>query len=218
MAVDYQTILFDLDGTIINSKIGVTHSVQYALKQFGIGVADLQLLERFIGPMLVHSFQEFYHFSKKDALQAVDYYREYYSEKGVYQNEVYAGIPELLEELKAHNKTLAIATKKPTYYAKIILEDIGLTHYFAEIAGSNMDHTRSTKQEIIAFVLEQIGQKSDVSMVMIGDRKYDIGGAKACGIDGIGVLYGFGSQEELEEEVPIAMVNSVDELRKYLLE
>jgi len=217
MSQNYQTILFDLDGTIINSKVGVTLSVQYALKRFGIEEVNLQSLEKFIGPMLKNSFQTFYHFSEQDAIQAVDYYREYYSEKGVYQNEVYTGIPNLLQELKAGNKILAVATKKPTYYAKIILDHLKLSHFFAEIVGSNMDHTRSTKQEIIAFVLAQLQQKGDSSVVMIGDRKYDIAGAKACGVDALGVLYGFGSKAELEEEQPLAIVESVGELRKCLL-
>ncbi|MFK7905038.1 MAG: HAD family hydrolase [Chitinophagales bacterium] len=215
---NYSTILFDLDGTLTDPKIGVTKAIQYALKRFDIEVVNPDELQKFIGPALIDSFQKYYSLSPKDASKAVDYYREYYSEKGVYENEVYAGIPALLKELKSLGKTLAVATAKPTFYANIVLEHFDLAHFFTEIVGSNLDNTRNKKVEIISHVLQQLKVKADFNVLMIGDREYDILGAKACGIDSIGVMYGYGSLEELKQAEPKCIVGTVEELTGILLQ
>ena len=213
----YSTILFDLDGTLTDPKIGVTKAIQYALKRFDIEVANPDELQKFIGPALIDSFQKYYSLSPIDANKAVDYYREYYGEKGVYENEVYAGIPTLLKELKSLGKTLGVATAKPTFYANIVLEHFGLAHFFTEIVGSNLDNTRNKKVEIISHVLQELKVKADSNVLMIGDREYDILGAKACGIDAIGVIYGYGSLEELKQAEPKCIVDTVKDLKGVLL-
>lgn len=195
----YQYVLFDLDGTLTNPASGITNSIIYALKKFDIEVTDRTTLYSFIGPPLIHSFQSEYGFSKEKAEQALAYYREYFSVKGIYENEVYDGIPQLLKFLKEQKKTIILATSKPEAFAKRILEHFHLAPYFDFIAGATMDETRSEKADIIAYAIEQC-QITDSSMaVMVGDRKYDILGAKQFGMASIGVLFGFGSRAELEE-------------------
>lgn len=195
----YQTILFDLDGTLTNSELGVTNSVAYALAKYGIEVPDKKALRVFIGPPLRDSFERFYGFSKEESLKAVEAYREYFSEKGLYENEVYLGIPELLASLKQAGKQLIVATSKPEKFSVQILKHFGLYDYFDFVAGATMDGSRSRKSDIIQYALEQ-NQITDLeSTLMIGDREHDVLGAQAQRIDSIGVLYGFGSREELEK-------------------
>lgn len=195
----YQTILFDLDGTLTNSELGVTNSVAYALAKYGIEVPDKKALRVFIGPPLRDSFERFYGFSKEESLKAVEAYREYFSEKDLYENEVYLGIPELLASLKQAGKQLIVATSKPEKFSVQILKHFGLYDYFDFVAGATMDGSRSRKSDIIQYALEQ-NQITDLeSTLMIGDREHDVLGAQAQRIDSIGVLYGFGSREELEK-------------------
>ena len=193
----YQYILFDLDGTLIDSEQGITESFQYALSKYGITIKDRQELLQFIGPPLYHSFSVFCGFDAEKAAEAVEHYREYFGKVGVYLNRVYDGVEELLKKLKADGKILLLATSKYEYYAVKILEQLHFMQYFTFVAGSLKDGSRGTKAEVISYVLEQ--QKIDdlSQAVMIGDRQHDIEGAKAVGIDTIGVLYGFGDREEL---------------------
>ncbi|WP_019805925.1 HAD family hydrolase, partial [Streptococcus mutans] len=193
----YQTILFDLDGTLTNPSLGITNSLAYALEKFNIEVTDKKELYRFIGPPLQDSFENFYHFSKEDSLKAVDFYRDYFRHKGLYENEVYQGIPDLLERLKAQGKKLLVATSKPEEFARQILKHFELFDYFDLVAGASMDGSRRLKGDVIAHALTT-AQVSDLSAtIMIGDREHDIIGAKKNGLDAIGVLYGFGNREEL---------------------
>ncbi|WP_019323660.1 HAD family hydrolase, partial [Streptococcus mutans] len=193
----YQTILFDLDGTLTNPALGITNSLAYALEKFNIEVTDKKELYRFIGPPLQDSFENFYHFSKEDSLKAVDFYRDYFRHKGLYENEVYQGIPDLLERLKAQGKKLLVATSKPEEFARQILKHFELFDYFDLVAGASMDGSRRLKGDVIAHALTS-AQVSDLSAtIMIGDREHDIIGAKKNGLDAIGVLYGFGNREEL---------------------
>ncbi|WP_019321689.1 HAD family hydrolase, partial [Streptococcus mutans] len=193
----YQTILFDLDGTLTNPALGITNSLVYALEKFNIEVTDKKELYRFIGPPLQDSFENFYHFSKEDSLKAVDFYRDYFRHKGLYENEVYQGIPDLLERLKAQGKKLLVATSKPEEFARQILKHFELFDYFDLVAGASMDGSRRLKGDVIAHALTS-AQVSDLSAaIMIGDREHDIIGAKKNGLDAIGVLYGFGNREEL---------------------
>lgn len=211
----YQKICFDLDGTLTDPKLGITKSVQYALKSFGIEVADLDELEPFIGPPLKGSFMEQYGMSEEDAVRAIAYYREYFREQGMLENEIYPGIPALLRDLRLQGKKLMVATSKPTVFAVPILEHFQIAHYFEEIAGSELDGTRSDKAEVIQHVLER-HPLACTQVVMIGDRKHDIIGAHKNQIDSIGVAYGYGSMEELKQSKPVYIVDTVEQLAALL--
>ena len=213
----YDVILFDLDGTLTDSKIGITKSVQYALAKLGIKEEDLDRLIPFIGPPLSLSFKEFYNMNEEQAEEAVHYYREYFSTDGLYENEVYLGIPEMLQKLKNQGKTLMVATSKPTVFSVQIVEHFGLHDFFTAVIGSNLDGTRMKKNEVIAFALSELGDYDPTKIVMVGDRKYDILGAQKNGIDVVGVNYGYGRLAELTEAKPNYMVATVKELCDLLL-
>ncbi len=216
--INYDMILFDLDGTLTDPKIGITKSVQYALAKLNIQEDNLDKLEAFIGPPLVESFQEFYALTSATAQQALIYYREYFVKIGMYENFVYPGIPQLLQELTKHNKKLIVATSKPTVFSETILKYFQLAHYFPLVIGSNLDGTRVAKTEIIACILEEVADDSGkVNVVMVGDRQYDIIGAKNNNIDSIAVSYGYGSLAELTAAEPDYIVHSVPGLRRILL-
>lgn len=212
----YQTVLFDLDGTLTDPGVGITNSVAYALEKYGIKTEDRTALYPFIGPPLQESFELFYHFSSTDAKQAVGYYREYYEEKGIYENLLYEGMPELLAELSDAGKTLLVATSKPERFAVQILTHFDIRKYFTYIAGSRMDGTRTGKQEVIAYALESAGIKNRSAAIMIGDRKYDIAGAKQVGIASIGVLFGYGNRQELECAKADYIVSDLEEIRRIV--
>lgn len=216
----YQYILFDLDGTLTDSKIGITTCVQYALHKMGIEEPDPDRLEPFIGPPLIDSFREFYGMNEEEAVRAVEYYRERFSTVGLFENEVYPGIPDLLAELKQKGRKLAIASSKPTVYVKKILEYFSIYEYFDIIVGSELDGTRCRKEEVVEEALEQLSaddkfRKRDA--VMIGDRKFDIEGAKAHQIPSIGVNYGYAADNELVEAGADCVVGNVKELSEVLL-
>ena len=211
------TLLFDLDGTLTDPGTGITKSVQYSLEKFDIQVEDLKALHKFVGPPLGESFRRYFGFSEDQSHLAIDYYREYFSEKGLYENEVYPGIPALLANLKERGVTTAVATSKPTRYARKILENFQLDHWFDEIIGSNLDNTRTDKQEIIAFALDRINRSSRESL-MIGDRKHDIAGAKANRVESVGVLYGYGHRDELKTAGAEYIAENVTELGRILNE
>ncbi|MFM1586528.1 HAD family hydrolase [Streptococcus mutans] len=213
----YQTILFDLDGTLTNPALGITNSLAYALEKFNIEVTDKKELYRFIGPPLQVSFENFYHFSKEDSLKAVDFYRDYFRHKGLYENEVYQGIPDLLERLKAQGKKLLVATSKPEEFARQILKHFELFDYFDLVAGASMDGSRRLKGDVIAHALTSAQIADPSSAIMIGDRKHDIIGAKKNGLDAIGVLYGFGNREELKKAGATYIATNVEELQGRLL-
>ena len=216
----YQYILFDLDGTLTDPKIGITTCVQYALHKMGIEEPDPDRLEPFIGPPLIDSFREFYGMNEEEAVRAVEYYRERFSTVGLFENEVYSGIPELLARLKKDGRKLAIASSKPTVYVKKILEYFSIYEYFDIIVGSELDGTRCRKEEVVEEALEQLSaddkfRKRDA--VMIGDRKFDIEGAKAHQIPSIGVNYGYAIDNELMEAGADCVVGNVKELSEVLL-
>lgn len=204
----YQNLLFDLDGTLTDPGIGITNSVAYALEKYGIKTNDRTQLYKFIGPPLQDSFERFYGFSKEDAKMAVQYYREYYKETGIFENKLYDGMEHLLQSLCEAGKKLFVATSKPEAFAVQILEYFSVNQYFTYIAGSNMDGTRSKKEEVIVYALKA-GKIQDLSSaVMIGDREYDVTGAKKAGIASIGVLFGYGSRKELEAAGADALAES----------
>lgn len=212
----YETILFDLDGTLTDPKIGITKSVQYALGKMGIVENDLDKLTPFIGPPLTFSFKEFYDMNDNEAQQAIEYYRERFSKVGLYENLVYEGMKELLEELQNQGKTMFVATSKPTVFSIKILEHFGLLHFFKGVIGSELDGTRVEKSHVIEFVLSKIEGYDPSKIIMVGDRKYDVLGAQENGIAVIGVSYGYGSCGELQAAKPNYIIGTVPELRNFL--
>lgn len=211
-------ILIDLDGTITDPMVGITKSVQYALKDFHIYIEDLNSLCKYIGPPLRTSFMEYNHLNEEEAERAVAKYREYYTDKGIFENEVYEGISELFERLREAGKILIVATSKPEQFAKIIMEHFNLSKYFDDICGATMDNTRDSKEKVIRYALEK-NQITDYSeAVMVGDRLHDVEGAKAVGLPCIGVLYGYGSRQEHEEAGADKIAQTVDELYDIIME
>lgn len=213
----YKYLLFDLDGTITDSEIGITRCVEYALNYFGIQVSDLRELSPFIGPPLLDSFKDFYHFTDEQAIVATAKYRERYTDKGIFENELYPGIKELLAEAQQKDKKVILATSKPEIFARRILDYFGLSNYFFFIAGSGLDGSLHTKTDVINHILQSNNITELSTVVMIGDRKHDIIGAKNVGIDSIGVLYGFGDYKELSEAGANYIVEDITTLRKLLL-
>lgn len=211
-------ILFDLDGTLTNPKEGITKCVQYALASFGIHEPDLDKLIPFIGPPLLQSFQEFYGFTPEDAVAAVEKYRERFSTIGLYENFPYPGIAPMLQQLQAQGKTLAVASSKPTVFVKQILEKFELSQYFASIEGSNLDGTRTNKKEVISAVLQNFNNPPMEQLLMVGDRKYDVIGAKELGLPCVGVRFGFAAPGELESSGVIYIAQTVADLHQYLLQ
>ena len=210
-------LLFDLDGTLTDPKEGITKSVRHALEHFGIHVKELEQLTPFIGPPLTDSFESFYGFTHEQALEGVRVYREYFSVQGWRENREYAGIREMLEALKRAGLSLFVATSKPEVYAKRILDYFSMTEYFDFVGGADLEGKRVRKADVIRYLLEK-EKITDVSQaVMIGDRKHDILGAKEVGMDSIGVLYGYGSREELTEAGAGYIAETVEALEDYLL-
>lgn len=210
-----QYLLFDLDGTLTDPMVGITSSVQYALEKFGIHVRYLKELIPFIGPPLAESFQKFYGFSKEDAEKAIQYYREYYAPNGIFENEVYEGIPEMLAHLTEAGFTLLVATSKPTVFARKVLKHFGMEDYFSFVGGSELDGSRTKKAEVISYILKTCGIEAKEA-IMIGDRRHDIEGGKACGLESVGVLYGYGTEQELTEAGADHIIRTVAELEDYL--
>ena len=212
----YKYILFDLDGTLTNPEIGITNCVMYALEKFGIKENDRKKLHPFIGPPLTYSFQTFYGLSEEESKQAVVFYRERFSVKGLYENEVYAGVPEMLRNLKEQGKIIILATSKPEEYAIKILKHFDLYQYFDFIAGATMDGSRGEKADVIAYALKISRIEDKTKAIMVGDRNYDILGAKEHGLDSIGVLFGFGDYEELTKEGATYIAETVEDILKYV--
>lgn len=212
----YSIVLFDLDGTLTDPGEGITNSVAYALGKFGIKADDKTQLYSFIGPPLKDSFMKYYDFTESDALLAVDYYREYFRDKGIFENRVYDGIPQLLSDIKRSGRKIALATSKPEKFAKQILKHFDLSEYFDFIGGATMDETRSKKSDVINYVLKSLDITNKATVVMIGDRHHDIDGAKQNGIESIGVLFGYGNDEELKNAGATYIAKTVDDIIKYL--
>lgn len=212
----YQNILFDLDGTLTDPGVGITNSAIYALEKWNIKVAERSELYKFIGPPLRDSFMNFYGFSEEQAKEAIVYYREYFKDKGIFENEVYPGIVELLQQLKASGKKIVLATSKPEEFAIRILKHFDLFDYFDFVGGAYMDGVRNKKGEVIQYALESAGITDLSTTVMIGDREHDIIGAKENGLDSIGVLFGYGSRKELTEAGATYIAETVGDILKFL--
>ena len=208
----YKVILFDLDGTLTDPFWGISQSVQYALSKMGLESPSLQQLRAFIGPPLQESFEQMFQMNKLDAQRAITYYRERYTDEGIYENELYPGISQLLSLLIKKGYILVIATSKPTIFAERIMTHFGLDHYFDRIIGSHLNGDRSNKAEIIGHIINIYPQVLLSDFIMVGDRMHDIIGAQKAGIDSIAVLYGYGSEAELKHSKPCFLAKSTDEL------
>ena len=216
----YKVVLFDLDGTLTDSREGICKSVQHALVKMGLPAPELKELECFIGPPLKTSFREFYGIEGKDADLATSYYRERYSVVGKYENMPYPGIAKLLEVLRENGYILAVASSKPEVYVEDILKHFELYDYFHYVVGSDMEGKRGEKEDVIEEAFRRMGlseEERKKSAVMVGDRHFDINGAKYFGIDSIGVTYGFAKDGELQEAGATYVTDTVEELKELLL-
>lgn len=212
----YDIVLFDLDGTLTDPGEGITNSVAHALNKFGITVKDRAELYCFIGPPLIDSFMKYYDMSYEDGLKAVDYYREYFGVTGIFENQVFDGIHELLADVKKSGRVISLATSKPEQYAVRILEHFDLAQYFDFVGGATMDESRSKKADVIDYTLKQLGVTDKSKVVMVGDRHHDIEGANQNGLDSIGVLFGYGGREELEVAGAKYIAETVNDILKFL--
>lgn len=212
-------ILFDLDGTLTESAPGITACVAYAFRELGYPAAESEQLRTFVGPPLHQQFKDFLGVDDQAAAKLVETFRVRYEDKGWAENRVYPGIPQVLQELRDAGHTLGVATSKPEFLAGKIVEHFGLAPYFDYLVGATPDDkTLVNKPDIINVLLEQAGRSEDRSDVwMVGDRSYDIEGAKKCGIGGVGVLYGYGSREELEGAGADRLADTVRDLTEILL-
>ncbi len=208
----YDIILFDLDGTLTDPGEGITNSVAYALNKFNIKIEDKTQLYNFIGPPLIYSFMNFYGLNYDDGLKAVEYYREYFSVTGIFENKLFDGIYELLSKIKKSGKIISLATSKPEQYAVRILEHFNLTQYFDFIGAATMDESRSNKADVITYTLEKLNVIDKSKVVMIGDRHHDIEGANQNGLDSIGVLVGYGDRTELENAGATYIVENLSDI------
>lgn len=208
-----QVILFDLDGTLTESGEGIINCVQYALEKLGKKEEHPENLQCFIGPPLKEQFMKYAGLSEEEGEKAVVYYRERYTTTGIFENRLYPKIPELLELLKINNKILAVASSKPEVYVKQILEHFQIADYFTAIVGSELDGRRTEKAEVIEEALWRMHLEEERDKVlMVGDRSHDVQGAISCGLQCIGVAYGYGSREELEKAGAVYIADSVEDL------
>lgn len=216
----YQTILFDLDGTLTDPKEGITKCVQYALHSFGIEEENLDKLECFIGPPLMEQFMKCYGLNEEKGKMAVEKYRERFSTVGLYENKIHPGIKNLLKELKESKRIIGLASSKPTVYCKKILEHFGIESYFQVIVGSELDGRRTDKAQVVREALRQleIEEKDKGRVVMIGDRKHDILGGRKNGLSTIGIKLGYATEGELEEAGANKIVEDIFQLQEILLE
>ena len=212
----YNTVFFDLDGTVINSELGVLNSVEYALKKYGAEIPPQEKLNFFLGPPLEDSFAKLLNISRQEAQTLVKYYREYYPQKGIFEIELYEGIVPILKKIKQSGRKTVIATSKPEEFAVRILKHLGIAELFDVIAGATFDNSRSEKPDVLAYAIKMAGVTDIKTAVMVGDRKYDCIGAQHFGMDSIGVLYGFGDLEELNNAGATYIAKTVEDIYKFL--
>lgn len=212
----YKAIFFDLDGTLTESGEGITKSVRYALEKIGRPEEDLEKLKVFVGPPLMEQFMKYAGVDEATGRKAVEYYRERYEVKGIFENRPYEGVETMLQELKRKGYILAVASSKPEYYVKKILDYFNLTPYFTEVVGSEMNGARTSKSEVIEEALKRLNMSNRrKEVLMVGDKEHDVLGARAAGLECIAVSYGYGTLEELTEAQPLKIVDSADELLHF---
>ena len=216
--MSWETILFDLDGTLTDPAEGITKAVEVALNHYGITVEDRSTLNKFIGPPLDESFPEFYGFNEEQVREATRVFREYFGRQGWAENIPYLGIDKLLSDLKAAGKKLIIATSKPEEFAVRIMNHFGLAQYMDVIAGASTDNQEGAKKaNVIRKALQRAGAEDLSSVVMVGDRRHDVAGGHEVGLKVIGVLYGYGDRAEHEAAGADYIVEDIPSLEKLLL-
>ncbi|MDO8928470.1 MAG: HAD hydrolase-like protein [Bacteroidota bacterium] len=213
----FSHILFDLDGTLTNPRLGIGNSLKYALRQMQIDGYSSEILERFVGPPLQDGFKNLFGLNERNTNLAVEHFRTYFGEKGLYENEPYSGIAELLEELHLSGKRIYVVTSKLEKYAKMIVRHFEFDRYIDDLQGAEPTGKHSGKGQLIAELMERNRIRPSSSVVMIGDTNYDLIGAKENEISCIAVGYGFGTPESLSACDPDYLVESVDELAELLL-
>lgn len=212
----YKAIFFDLDGTLTESGEGITKSVQYALEKLGKPEEDLDKLRVFIGPPLMEQFMKYADVDETEARRAVEYYRERYAVKGIFENRPYDGVENLLRELKGRGYILAVASSKPEYYVTKILDYFNLSSYFEVVVGSEMNGARTSKTEVIEEALKRLNMSDRrKEVLMVGDKEHDVLGARAARLDCVAVGYGYGTKEELTAAQPLKIVASIEELLRF---
>ncbi len=216
MKSKYGMVLFDLDGTLTDSGPGIMASVHFALGKMNLPVPPRSVLRRFVGPPLFTSFTQLCGMTPKQAETAIGYFREAYSESGVYNNSVYPGIPETLESLRKSGARLAVATSKPGSMTKVVLEHFGLLKYFDFVSAADESDKCAGKEELILPVLKK-ASLAPAQAVMIGDTKFDTAGAENAGTAFLGVLYGFGTEEEMRREGASVFAHTAEEISSLLL-
>lgn len=210
-------ILLDLDGTLTDPEEGITRSVACALDSLSMPYASIGALKTFIGPPLVQSFAE-YGVKEADMDKAITKFREYYANQGIFECTMFKGVPDLLTTLKAHDKKIFLATSKVREYAHRVLDYFEITRYFDFISGSELDGSRTVKADVIAYALKETNTKVTSAVVMVGDRKHDIIGAKKNNITAVGILYGFGSEKEFKTENAGYILDSMEDLKNFLIQ
>ena len=210
-----KNVLFDLDGTLTDPAEGITNALMHAQRRLGMAVSPREALYVFIGPPLIETFMSEWGLTRAESEQALVYYREHFSTKGLFENVPYEGIGQALAELKRAGFRLFVATSKPEPLSLRILEHFDLLPYFEAVAGSTMDEQRTKKGEVIAYALQTF-HLDPAETVMVGDRKHDVIGARENGLPCLGVLYGYGSREELTEAGAAALAADVGELVAWL--
>lgn len=213
----YDYVLFDLDGTLTDSAPGIANAAAYALSKFGIEISDPHTLYKFVGPPLLDSFERYYGMPEPEARKAIDFFHDYFIEKGMFENEVYPGIPHVLDELRKRGQHLGVATSKPEQFAVQIIEHYGLSQYFDFICGGPMNEDKSGKDGVIKTALTYIAGCPRERVLMVGDREYDVFGAKANSIDCVGALYGYGTEEELLSAGAISLAKTVYDIPACVL-
>lgn len=210
-------ILFDLDGTVLDSKPGIFRSAKYALDALDYPMPDDVTMMEFLGPPLSDGFANVCGVREEQVADAVRLYREYYNGGGKFEATIYDGVRELLVALRQQGKCCCITTSKPHLFARQILEHFEMADLFDGIYGAEMDGTRGKKAEVVAYCLEQQSFTAE-DAVLVGDRHFDVNGAKALGIPCVGVLYGYGTKDELESAGAAALAETAEELLGILLE
>ncbi|MEE0595168.1 MAG: HAD hydrolase-like protein [Agathobacter sp.] len=207
-----KAILFDLDGTLIDSSEGITKSTQYALAHYGIIENDLSKFYKFIGPPLVASFKKYYDFPEEQAVEAVAVYRERYNKIGLFECSLYPGVRECIEKLKAQGYLIGMASSKPEVSCRRILEHFGILELFDDVVGATFDGRIDTKEEVLNEVMRRWSDVPKDEMCLIGDTMFDVEGANQVGIRTVAVTFGFGNVQEMVEAGAVAVCDDMEKL------
>lgn len=212
----FEAVIFDFDGTVADTGLGVKNAIRYALNEYKMPVYE-DRLDEFLGPPLYLTFENMYNISKELASDIVDTYRVYYSKKGVYEVEAYPGMLDLLADLKKAGVKLAVASSKPKHYLDVGIPYIGVDKYFDAVVGPDLKNTEPNKTQLVLKACDMLGVTPSKNIAMIGDRSFDMVGANTAGVTSVGILFGFGKEEELKENNADKIAKDIKELRDILL-